>query len=305
MAAWDRPERMNLIERGNDEISLTKQSELLNLSRSGLYYQPIINPEDVRIRNAIDEIFTEHPFFGSRRIKDELENYQIFICRDQTRNHMRQMGLETIYPRKRLNLSQPDAQHKIYPYLLRGIEIDRPNQVWGTDITYVRMENGFCYLVAIMDWFSRFIVAWEISANLEIDFCLSNLSSALETAVPDIHNSDQGSQFTSPRYADILKSKGINISMDGRGRYLDNIFTERFWRTLKYEEVYLKSYGDIREAKENIGRYIKWYNYDRKHSSLGKRTPAEIYRRNKVEKLNTNILKINLPIPSDIFKMTV
>lgn len=297
-----------MIEWDNDEISLTKQAELLGISRSGLYYRPIINPEDVKIRNAIDEIFTKHPFFGSRRIKDELENYQIFIGRDQTRSHMRAMGLETIYPRKKLNLSHPDDQNQIYPYLLRGLEISHPNQVWGTDITYLRLNNGFCYLAAIMDWFSRFIVAWEISASLEIDFCLRNLRSALETAVPDIHNSDQGSQFTSKDYTGILKDNDIRISMDGRGRCMDNIFTERFWRTLKYEEAYLKSYGDIREAKAGIGNYIKWYNYERKHSSLGKRTPAEAYFGNEVKKSSENSLKINqfnLPMPSDIFKITV
>lgn len=296
---------MNLIERDNCEISLTKQAELLDISRSSLYYQQAINPKDVKICHTIDEIFTKHPFFGSRRIKDELENYKIFICRDKTRSHMRQMGLETIYPRKRLNLSHPDKQHKIYPYLLRNLGIYRPNQVWGTDITYVRMEKGFCYLVAIMDWFSRFIVSWELSPSLEIDFCLRNLKSGLGTAIPEIHNSDQGSHFTSPQYTDILKDKEVGISMDGRGRCMDNIFTERFWRTLKYEEVYLKSYGDINEARENIGRYIKWYNYERRHSSLGKRTPAEVYFENGFEKTNEANLKINLPMLSDIFKITV
>lgn len=293
-----------MIDR-NCEISLTKQAELLDISRSCLYYQPSINPEDIKIRHAIDEIFTRHPFFGSRRIKDELENYEIFVCRDKTRNYMREMGLETIYPRKRPNLSQSDKQHKIYPYLLRGMRMYRPNQVWGTDITYVRMENGFCYLVAIMDWFSRFIVAWELSPNLEIDFCLRNLKTALETAVPDTHNSDQGSHFTSPRYTDILKEKDVKISMDGRGRCMDNIFTERFWRTLKYEEVYLKSYANIGEARESIGNYIKWYNHERKHSSLEKRVPAEVYFGREFEKTNEADLKINLPMLSNIFKITV
>lgn len=285
------------MDREHREISLTKQAELLNISRSSLYYRPTINPEDVKIRHAIDEIFTEHPFFGSRRIKDE--------CRDKTRNHMRQMGLEAIYPRKKLNLSHPDTHHRIYPYLLRGLEISPSNQVWGTDITYIRLNNGFCYLAAIMDWFSRFIAAWELSSNLEIDFCLKNLGSALKTAAPEIHNSDQGSQFTSPQYADILKDRGVNISMDGRGRCMDNIFTERFRRTLKYEEVYLKSYSGIDEAKENINRYIKWYNDERRHSSLGKRTPAEVYWGNEFKKSNENSLKINLPMLSDIFKITV
>ena len=305
MADLGRPERMSLLDRGQREVSLTKQAELLNVSRSGLYYRRTVNPEDVKIRHAIDEIFTRHPFFGSRRIKDELENYQIFICRDQTRNHMRRMGLEAVCPRKKLNLSQPDGQHKIYPYLLRGLEIDRPNQVWGTDITYIKMDNGFCYLAAIMDWFSRFIVAWEISTSLEINFCLKNLKSGLKIAIPEILNSDQGSQFTSAQYTDILKDKGVNISMDGRGRCMDNIFTERFWRTLKYEEVYLKSYGNINEAEENINRYIKWYNWERKHSSLNKRTPAEIYFGKEFKKENDVSLKINLPTLSDIFKITV
>lgn len=295
-------------DRDNDKVSLTKQAELLGISRSSLYYEPIINPEDVKIRNAIDEIYTAHPFYGSRRIRDDLKDYRIFICRDQVRRHMKQMGLEAVYPKKKLNLSRPDDQHKIYPYLLRGLEISRPNQVWGTDITYIRLENGFCYLAALMDWFSRFIVAWRLSPTLEIDFCLENLKEGLDLAIPEIHNSDQGSHFTSPRYVDILKEKEIKISMDGRGRCLDNIFTERFWRTLKYEEVYLKSYGDFREAKESIGRYIQWYNYSRKHSSLGKLTPAEVYRGKQTKssnKIDSDYLKINLPIPSDILKITV
>lgn len=299
---------MNLTERSDCEISLTKQAELLDISRSNLYYRPIINPGDVKIRNAIDKIFTKHPFFGSRRIKDELEDYQIFICRDKTRRHMKEMGLEAVYPRKRLNLSRPDSQNEIYPYLLRSLKISHPDQVWGTDITYIRLNNGFCYLVAIMDWFSRFIVSWEISESLEIDFCLRNLNSALEMAVPEIHNSDQGVQFTSRKYINILKEKGINISMDGRGRCMDNIFTERFWRTLKYEEVYLKSYDSIKEVKESIKNYIKWYNYERKHSSLDKRTPAEVYEKKEMKKLNENMSKINkfnLPIPSDILKIVV
>lgn len=271
-------EKTALIERADSVLSLTRQAELLGVSRSGLYYTPIINPEDIRIRRAIDEIFTKHPILGSRRIGVALRDYEIYICRDQVRYHMRAMGLEAIYPKKRLNVSAADASHRRYPYLLANMAIVRPNHVWGTDITYIRLAHGFCYLVALLDWYSRYVVSWKLSPTLEIEFCLENLADALTHAVPEIHNSDQGSHFTSPRYTDLLMSDHVQISMDGRGRCMDNIFTERLWRTIKYEDVYLKDYRTFAEAQTGIGAYLHWYNHQRRHSALGYRTPAEVYQ---------------------------
>lgn len=268
-------ERRVLIEPESN-LSLSTQTTLLGISRSSLYYQPIVNPEDIRIRNAIDQIFTDRPFFGSRRVKDALrDDYDISICRDQVRGHMQAMGLEAVYPKQNTSIAHP--KHPVYPYLLRGISIQRPNQVWGTDITYIRLLKGFCYLVALLDWYSRYIVAWTLSETLEIDFCLDNLRKGLRTNVPEIHNSDQGSHFTSPQYTEILKAKEIQISMDGRGRCMDNIFTERLWRTIKYEHVYLRNHNTFKEAFPGIREYISWYNNKRRHSSLQHHTPAAIY----------------------------
>ena len=270
-------ERVVLVERDHPKVSLSRQAALLGVSRSGLYYAPIVNPEDIRIRNAIDEIFTNHPVLGSRRISVALRDYDIFICRDQVRSHMRAMGLEAVYPKKRINLSASDASHHRYLYLLNNLPIIRPNQVWGTDITYIRLAYGFCYLVALLDWYSRYVVSWQFSRTLEIEFCLKNLTRALTYGVPEIHNSDQGSHFTSPRYTDLLTTRDIQISMDGRGRCFDNIFTERLWRTIKYEDVYIKDYQTFDEAKTGIGAYLQWYNHERRHSALEYRTPAEVY----------------------------
>lgn len=271
-------ERVALVERDDQNLSLSRQTALLGISRSGLYYTSRINPEDVRIRHRIDEIFTQHPFLGSRRIRIALRDYCIHICRDQVRTHMRAMGLEAVYPKKRLYLSVPDASHRRYPYLLANLSIIRPNQVWGVDITYIRLTHGFCYLVALLDWYSRYVVSWKLSPTLEIDFCLENLKDALRSAVPEIHNSDQGSHFTSPRYTDLLTNARAQISMDGRGRCMDNIFTERLWRTVKYEDVYLKDYRTYAEARTGIGDYFQWYNHGRRHSALAYHTPAEVYQ---------------------------
>ena len=285
-------------------ISLFRQTRLLGVSRSSVYSHPSINPKTVRIRHAIDEIFTKHPFLGSRRIRDKLKDMGISICRDQVRGHMRAMGIETVYPKKKLNLSAPNVQHRVYPYLLRHLPIIRPNQVWGTDITYIRLRNGFCYLTALLDWYSRYVVAWKLSGTLEIEFCIENLNTALQAAIPEIHNSDQGSHFTSSRYTDLLTAKDIQISMDGRGRCMDNIFTERFWRTLKYEDVYLKGYETMQEAQAGIGEYIRWYNYERKHSSLGNYTPAGVYH-GGIKNLTTIIIKKDLPILSTLSTLAV
>lgn len=225
--------------------------------------------------HAIDRIFTKCPFYGSRKIQHDLKDEQICICREHVQRLMRIMGLEAIYPKKRTTTAHPE--HKKYPYLLRGIPIVRPNQVWGTDITYIRLDRGFAYLVAHLDWFSRYVIAWELSLSMETDFCIAALECAFSTAIPDIHNSDQGVQFTSAEYTGILLKNNIQISMDGRGRCMDNIFTERLWRTVKYEDVFLKSYRTIDEARKGLTDYFRFYNTERKHQSLDYRTPAKIY----------------------------
>lgn len=271
-------DRLNLVNSSlKENISLNRQTELLDISRSSLYYQPIINKENIQIMNFIDKIYTDLPFYGSRKIRNEIyDRHKLTVNRKRIQRLMRIMGLEAIYPKKKLSL--PDKQHKIYPYLLRSLKINRPNQVWSTDITYIRLDNGFAYLTALMDWFSRYVLNWKLSLNLENDFCVQNLKKALKTNdFPEIHNSDQGSQFTSNDYTDVLKEKEIQISMDGRGRYLDNIFVERLWRTVKYENVYLKSYTDIREAEKGLVEYFDFYNHRRRHYGLNKQTPAQVY----------------------------
>lgn len=267
-----------MIERDNDDLSLTRQAKLLNISRANLYYRPVIDQQDIIAMNALDTIYTDCPFYGSRRMQYELNTrYHIAICREHVQRLMRLMGLEAIYPKKYKGLSDPDDQHKKYPYLLTNITASFPNHIWGTDITYVRLESGWAYLVALLDWFSRYVIAWQLSPNLEIEFCLENLERALTVSVPDIHNSDQGSHFTSPRYTDLLTTKDIQISMDGRGRCMDNIFTERLWRTVKYENIYLKSYRDIGDAQQGLTDYFQFYNTKRPHQSLGNMTPAQAY----------------------------
>ena len=271
-------EKLILANKENPDISISRQAELLGISRSSLYYQPTVNPEDLIIMNAIDEIFTKRPFYGHRRIRRDLLDYDIQIGRKKTISLMKLMGLTAIYPKKKWHLSDPDKDTRKYPYLLSGLPIIKSNQVWGTDITYIKLMNGFAYLVAMIDWYSRYIVSWKLSETLEIEFCLDNLKQALELNIPSIHNSDQGSHFTSPRYTGILEEKPeIKISMDGRGRCMDNIFTERFWRSLKYENVYLNEYRNFNEANQGIGEYMKFYNEERKHQSLDYQTPAQIY----------------------------
>jgi len=229
--------------------------------------------------NSIDKIYTSRPFYGSRRIRNDLKDYyDIRICREHVQRLMRLMGIEAIYPKKKFNLSQNRTLHKIYSYLLKDYQITEPNQVWGTDITYIRLEKGWAYLTAILDWHSRYVVAWEISETMESDFCIANLQRALEIALPEIHNSDQGVQFTDKKYTEILESKKIQISMDGRGRCMDNIFTERLWRTVKYENVFLKSYRDAIDARAGLKDYFKFYNTERRHMSLDNQTPEFIYQ---------------------------
>lgn len=248
------------------------QTELLGISRNSLYYQPKpVDPETLVIMNQIDELYTKRPFFGSRKIAQDL-GYN----RKRIQRLMREMGIEAIYQKP--DLSKNNLPHPVYPYLLRGVTASHPNHIWGTDITYIRMHQGFLYLTAYLDWFSRFVLSWRLSTTLEIEFVLDAAEEALyKYNAPDIENSDQGTHYTSERHIQLFTGKGTKVSMDGRGRAMDNIFTERLWRTVKYEEVYLKDYATVLEAKEEIGDYIKFYNYERKHQSLNYKTPAEIY----------------------------
>lgn len=225
--------------------------------------------------NRIDEIFTEYPFLGSRKIKEELIKEGWSVGRDIVSSLMGEMGLIPVYPKPKLSKKHP--QHKIYPYLLRGVVITRPNQVWSTDITYIRACRGFFYLVAIIDWFSRYVLSWRLSNSLEIAFCIEALEEALDKGLPEIFNTDQGSQFTSDDFTGILLEKKIDISMDGRGRALDNIFVERLWRSVKYEEVYLRDYQSGQETKEGLTRYFTYYNQKRLHQSLAYKTPYEVH----------------------------
>jgi putative transposase len=249
---------------------------LLSLNRTGIYYKPAPpSEEEIAIKHRIDEIYTKHPFYGSRRITALLKRENICINRKRVQRYMREMGIAGICPGP--NLSKRNTEHRIYPYLLRNVTIDHPNHVWGIDITYIRLKHGWMYLVAIVDWFSRYVVSWELDQTLEISFILETVQRALAKATPEIMNSDQGSQFTSPQYTRLLLDTNVQISMDGKGRATDNIFTERLWRTVKYEEVYLNEYVSPREARRCLKQYFDYYNNERLHQSLGYWTPAEVY----------------------------
>ena len=235
-----------------------------------------MSADDLSILAALDKEYTDHPEYGVLKLIFVLKrDHGIEIGKDRLRTLRRVLGLETIYPKPKTSV--PFIGHAVYPYLLRDYRITRPNDVWGTDITYVRIVGGFCYLVAIIDWYSRYVVHWELSPTLDIPFCLDNITRALETGTPTIHNSDQGSHFTSPQYTDILKGKEISISMDGRGRCMDNIFTERLWRTVKYENIYTHGYATINEVRDGLTRYFRHYNTSRPHQSLAYRTPHEAH----------------------------
>ena len=264
------------MDRGHPEISLRRQCELLGVNRSGLYYQPAGESElNLLLMRLIDEEYTRLPFYGSRRWVEWLDEQGYSVNRKRVSRLMEVMGIEAVYPKPRL--SQPGEGHKIYPYLLAGVEVTRVNQMWSTDITYIRMDGGFVYLVAVMDWFSRFVLSWALSVTMEVGFCMEALQRALRRGRPEIFNSDQGSQFTSDQFTGALKARGIAISMDGRGRCFDNIFIERLWRSLKHEEVYLRDYTMVPEARDGIGNWFRFYNHERLHQSLGYRTPAKLY----------------------------
>jgi putative transposase len=259
------------------QLPLTTQAALLELNRSGLYYVPRpVTAEEVAIKHAIDEIYTAYPFYGSRRITVELrENRKLSVARETVQRYMREMGLTAIYPGP--NLSRHDPQHKVYPYLLRHVTAAYPNHVWGIDITYIRLRSGWLYLVAVIDWFSRYVVSWELDQTLEMPFVVTTVERALAQAVPVIWNSDQGSHFTSPQYTQLLLDAGVQISMDGKGRASDNIFTERLWRTVKYEEVYPQGYDNPRTARQSLAAYFDFYDRQRFHQALNYRTPAAVY----------------------------
>lgn len=270
-------EKRMMIEPGYNNLSIAKQCQLLNFSRSGYYYECRGESRfNLDIMNKIDELYTEHPTWGSRKIRDHLRNNGFKVNRKRIQRLMQKMGIVAIFPG--LKLSTPHPDHKIYPYLLRGLDISRPNQVWCTDITYIRLKHGFVYLVAVMDWYSRKILSWELSVTLDKHFCIDALEAALRKyKKPEIFNTDQGCQFTSPSFTQILKENEILISMDGKGRALDNVTIERFWRTLKYDEVYLKEYESVIDARNQIGDYIKTYNSKRPHASHGGKTPNSVY----------------------------
>jgi putative transposase len=267
-------ERRAAVEVDHRGISVVRQCELLDLNRSTFYRKPSRRAREasVGLMSAIDEIYTAHPFKGARRISSDLKDRGIHAGRKRVRHLMRLMGLEALCPRP--NTSRPGKDHARYPYLLRGLPITRPNQVWASDITYVRMPRGWCYLTVIMDWYSRKVLSWRLSNTLDPVFCVEALEEALSRyGKPGIFNTDQGSQYTGSDFIGVLQAAGIRISMDGKGRALDNAMVERLWRTVKYEEIYLKSYADMVEARRELGRYLDWYNRGRKHSSLGDKTP--------------------------------
>ena len=275
-------EKRDCVDYGNQDITVSRQCELLQLARSSLYYQTQqVRQEDKHIMDKIDEIFTAHPIYGSRRMKATLlREHQLQVNRKKIQRLMRLMGIEAIYPKP--NLSKKHPSHKIYPYLLRGLKISYPNHVWSLDITYIRLLEGWIYLVAIIDWYSRYIVNWEISITLEIAFCLDVIDGGYKEAIPQITNVDQGSHFTSPQFTSKVEGYGSQISMDGRGRALDNIMIERFWRSLKYEQIYLHEYVNVEEAYRGIKDYVEFYNLRRPHQSLNYQTPYEVYSKGKM-----------------------
>jgi len=264
-----------LIDITRGKMSISHQAELLGISRSSVYYEPVVDEYDLLLKLLIDKQYTLAPFYGSRKMTAQLRRDGYMVNRKHIQRLMREMGLDAIYQKPRL--SDPHPGHKIYPYLLRNVVIDRKDQVWAADITYIPLARGFMYLVAIIDWWSRYVLAWKTSATLDTAFCLEALEMAFEFGKPEIFNSDQGSQFTSNAFTTRVKDNGIDISMDGRGRCMDNIFTERLWRSLKYENVYLMHYETVPEGRQGINSYFGFYNDDRLHQALKYRTPAEVY----------------------------
>ena len=294
--------RRAVVDREHPSLSVVRQCKLLYISRSGLYYQPKgISEEDLTLMKLIDRQYLATPFYGARKIAAWLKSQGRQVNRKRVRRLMRLMGIKAIYRRPRT--STPAPGHKTYPYLLGGMEITRPNQVWAADITYIPMARGFLYLVVIMDWYSRYVLSWRLSNTLDAGFCVDALEEALRKGRPDICNTDQGAQFTSEAFTGLLEQHRIRISMDGKGSYNDNLFIERLWRTVKYEEVYLKAYQDGRDARASLGDYFRFYNTERPHQALGYQTPAEVFNlmpvevtnEGMVESLTSNTLRIAGP----------
>lgn len=265
-----------MIDR-NHPLPLTRQSEILQLSRSSFYYEAApISSRDVELIGLIDELHLKYPFMGSRSIRDQLQDMGYQVGRGHVRTLMKKIGISAMYRKPRLSKPHPD--HKVYPYMLRGLEITRANHVWATDITYVPMARGFCYLIAIMDWASRKVLAWRLSNTLDASFCVEALQEAItKFGIPEIFNTDQGSQFTSDAFIGVLEENGIGISMDGKGRWRDNVFVERLWRSVKYEDIHIKAYSSIAEARQGLSEYFEFYNRRRRHQSLDRRTPDDVY----------------------------
>jgi putative transposase len=288
-----RAERVAMLEKDHPELSLMVQAELLGISYSSLFYKAVLpSKRELAIKRRIDEIYTAHPYYGSRRITRELRS-EFGMARSTIQHYMQEMGIFALVPGP--HTSKPAPEHQKFPYLLRNLSAEQPNHIWGIDITYIRLTHSWVYLTAVLDWYSRFIVSWTLSQNLELDFVLATVDNALLQATPKIWNSDQGSHFTSPQYIQRLKNAGVQISMDGRGRARDNIFTERLWRTIKYEEVYLHDYVSPKEAHRQLANYIHFYNFERPHQALDYQTPAQLY--GTVLDCNSNYsLHLNSPL---------
>ena len=269
-------QRRRMVDREHPSLSTARQCALLGVARSSLYYRPKeASGENLALMQAMDRQYLDTPFYGSRRMKVWLAREGIPVSRKRVQRLMRVMGLRAIYRSPRT--SRPAPEHRVYPYLLEKIRVTRPNQAWAADITYLPMARGFLYLVVIMDWHSRYVVAWRLSNTLEADFCVDALKEALGQGQPEVFNTDQGSQFTSLEFTQVLQDHGVKISMDGKGQYNDNIFVERLWRTVNYEEVYLKAYANAAEARKELGAYFRFYNNQRPHQALGYRTPAQMF----------------------------
>jgi putative transposase len=270
-------DRRLLVDKNHPEISITRQCKLLQISKGALYYKPKpVDSYTLILMDLLDEQHTRSPFYGSRRLTAYLNTLGHPVNRKRVQRLMKLMRIEAIYPKPRT--TKRNGTHQIYPYLLKDVVIDRPNHVWSTDITYIRIGNGFMYLTAVIDWFSRYVLSWRLSNSLENTFCIEVLEEALCISKPEIFNTDQGSQYTSMKFLSVLKERGIRISMDSKGRALDNVFVERLWRTIKYEEVYLKDYRTMREAQSSLKAFINFYNKERLHQSLGYKAPASVYR---------------------------
>ena len=294
------PDRRAKLDRHHPDLSVRRQCEMLNVARSGVYRaRRPANDNDLDLMRRIDELFLRHPFLGSRRLVALLRADGLRVNRKRVRRLMRLMGIVPLGPKPRT--SKPGAGHKIYPYLLRNLKIDRANQVWCADITYLPIGRGFLYLVAIMDWYSRAVLAWRVSNTMDVSFCVSALEDALARfGKPEIFNTDQGSQFTSAEFTGVLSATGTRISMDGKGRWMDNVFIERLWRSLKYEDIYIKFYADGSEARAGISQWIAFYNYQRPHQALSNRAPMEVWREEMIGPLPPMAVDMTLVLRSSL-----